>query len=259
MALRIYTVDEQYIRELHLVDNKVSFEHPNAKSRKFVCIEITIDHKRYCIPFSSPDNKDYIFKNGRYVPRRSFYPAIYRMFKVENNNRHFLGKLLFNNMIPVSSALIDEYDLENETDLAYKNLVRSQYNIIRRLYRNGTLHHYTEKIYQEKIEGKDVGYIAATVDFEKLERQCRISTSHRLQIHLKSQYKKKEYIEISNMNEILDCIKISEHGYFSKIEDLDFNNFDLQKIKVYAKDEFGQEKYIEIIIKITSKTLSKTT
>lgn len=184
MDLKIYTVNDDYIERLHDVDDKVLQGHPGAKSRKFICILITINQKQYCVPFSSPDDSDYIFKNGRRTCRRSFFPVILRMFVEENNGRSFVGKLLFNNMIPVNPSVITEYDLDNEPDISYKNLVIKQFTLIRSLYRRGVINRHADKIYEEKLNGLDKGYVKATVDFKKLEKVCDEWSSTQVEANL---------------------------------------------------------------------------
>lgn len=84
-----------------------------------------------------------------------------------------MGKLLFNNMIPVLDSVIKDYDIKNEVDEKYKMLLDNQVRSLRKPYYNGTLNKYADKIYMDKINHINKNYLKATVDFMLLEKKCR--------------------------------------------------------------------------------------
>lgn len=163
--MKLYVVDEEYIKYLNQFDSKVSLGHEGGKTRKYICVKLTINQKDYLVPMSSPDSADYV--NGKV--RKSFFPAILRLIRVEKDRRRFLGKLLFNNMIPCAKESYQLYDLNQESDNTYKNLVLMQLAIINREFKKGNIQKYADTIYKRKMENLDVPYIHATLDFSLLE------------------------------------------------------------------------------------------
>ncbi|WP_282195200.1 type III toxin-antitoxin system ToxN/AbiQ family toxin [Thomasclavelia cocleata] len=190
--MRIIEVNSDYIDYLHKFDRFISLDHKDGKTRKYLGIVFTKEQRQYCIPLSSPDESDY--QNGKL--RKSFFPCIFRIsrYNAKNNKRIFLGKLLFNNMIPVCESVINEYDITKETDVKYKNLLNNQIRLLRKPFYDGTLQKYANKIYLEKLLNIDKGYIKNTVDFLLLEQKCdeweRLQSMQQNQKKLKTPVKK---------------------------------------------------------------------
>ncbi|MCR0560963.1 type III toxin-antitoxin system ToxN/AbiQ family toxin [[Clostridium] innocuum] len=164
--MKLYIIDESYIKYLHKYDSRVSLNHDIGKTRKYICVKVSINQRDYFVPMSSPDNAD--FFNGNV--RKSFFPVILRLFKVENTRRRFFGKLLFNKMIPCAKGAYEIYDLDNESDVRYKNLIIMQLNIIRKEEIKGTIQKYADTIYTRKLNNFNAPYILATLDFFLLEK-----------------------------------------------------------------------------------------
>lgn len=152
-------------------------------------------------------------------------------------------------MIPVCSGVYEIYNMDNEEDLAYKNLVINQYGAIKIENKKGNIGKYANKIYLDKINKSDAEYVSSTVDFEKIEKGCLVYSYCQLSISLCDEYDGKEIIEGAAETNLFDLIRI-ENGVFSRMENFDKNCLELQKVQIYAKDEFEQEKYIEVMFKI---------
>ena len=91
--------------------------------------------------------------------------------KDQTGNEILLGKLLFNNMIPVPDSCSKIYNIENENDIRYKNLVEKQIQKIRTSVDEVNSRAY--KVYRLKISGSNYPYIQnATVNFPILEQKC---------------------------------------------------------------------------------------
>lgn len=171
--MRIVEIIPEYINYLYKFDKRVSLEHPNGKTRKFIGITFSSNKSGllYFVPLSSPDKSDY--NNGKL--RKSFFPCIYRITRYNKKKEEhvFMGKLLFNNMIPVLDSVIKDYDIKNEVDEKYKMLLDNQVRSLRKPYYNGTLNKNADKIYMDKINHINKNYLKATVDFMLLEKKCR--------------------------------------------------------------------------------------
>lgn len=171
--MRIVEIIPEYINYLHLFDKRVNLEHPNGKTRKFIGIAFPSNQSGllYFVPLSSPDKSDY--NNGKL--RKSFFPCIYRItrYNIKKEEHVFMGKLLFNNMIPVFDSVIKDYDIKNEADSKYKMLLENQVRLLRKPYHDGTLAKYANKIYTDKVNHINKNYLKATVDFKLLENKCK--------------------------------------------------------------------------------------
>ncbi len=99
--LNFYLVDMKYIRDLAKADDRVMSVSPQQQkeSRPFVGVVIVCDDKEYCIPLTSPKPKHQTMNN-----REDFS-------RIVDDNGKILGALNFNNMIPISKAVITPIDI----------------------------------------------------------------------------------------------------------------------------------------------------
>ena len=71
-------------------------------------------------------------------------------------------------MIPVPSSELKYYDISNEADIQYKNLIMIE---LREINRNQEKIIKNAKIlYSQKSKNLSIGYIRSTVDFKALEK-----------------------------------------------------------------------------------------
>ncbi|MCY7009189.1 type III toxin-antitoxin system ToxN/AbiQ family toxin [Fusobacterium simiae] len=168
--IQLFEVDDGYIQYLQQFDNKVLNHYGTnyVKSRKYLGILISINNCDYVAPLSSPNPKtDY--DNG--VIRKSIIPII-RIVKL-GKKAQLLGTIKLTSMIPVyDSTVLSYYDVNNETDIKYKNLVLDE---LRFIYANkNKIFHNANKLYQQKINNMSMGYIKNTVDFQLLEEKSKL-------------------------------------------------------------------------------------
>ena len=168
--IQLFEVDDYYIQYLQQFDNRV-LNHYGAnyvKSRKYLGVLININDCDYIAPLSSPNPKtDY----DKGVIRKSIIPII-RIIKLGKKAK-LLGTIKLTNMIPIyDSTVLNYYDVNNETDINYKNLVLDE---LRFIYANkNKIFHNAIKLYQQKINNMSMGYIKNTVDFQLLEEKAKL-------------------------------------------------------------------------------------
>src|SRR5690606_17639356 len=92
-------------------------EHPGKKPRKYIGIVIEIDDCNYFAPLSSPKSKHKKMKNDK-------------DFLKINGGKY--GAINFNNMIPVHEEALIEYDINNDPDVKYQNILKAQARFIRK-------------------------------------------------------------------------------------------------------------------------------
>ena len=170
--LKLYIVDDDYINDLKTNVNTHVFANDDPSynhSRKYLGVLLNINGFAYYAPLSSPKNSDYMLMRGHKVIRNSILPII-RMVETDKfGKRHLLGTIKLGNMIPVPPDKLLCYDLDNETDSDYKNLILKETRFINR--NEETIISYAETLYKEKVYGKSTkGYIANTFNFPIFEQ-----------------------------------------------------------------------------------------
>lgn len=120
--VEIIDVDDKYIEWLretfpNVLDPKVFHR---IHSRKYVGVLFQISGFNYFAPFSSPKEKDFN-KDGSIKKDNIF--TLHMTKSEKNGTKILLGTIKMLNMIPVPDEYIKQYDVDDETDWQYKNLV----------------------------------------------------------------------------------------------------------------------------------------
>jgi len=171
-VLKLYMVKDEYITDLHdNVDEHVfaNIDPRYNHSRKYLGVLLVINGFFYYAPLSSPKNSDYMIMRGRKVIRNSTKSIIRMVETDEHGKRSLLGTLKLSNMIPVPSSQLIDYDLDNEQDINYKDLVLKEKRFINR--NEEMITSYAEVLYREKLDDSiSKGYLNATFDFTAFEK-----------------------------------------------------------------------------------------
>ena len=173
--LRLYTVSDEYIQYLSEFDFRVMSNKEESRNfeRKYLGTVLSINEVDYFIPLASPKSSDYtVDKNGCKIIRKNIVPIIRIVHKDHNGILKLIGTIKFNNMIPVIHSEIKQYNIANEPDLAYRDLVYKEWEFIRahklEIYKNAKI------IYNQKTKNyKNIGYLDNTVDFLLLEQKAK--------------------------------------------------------------------------------------
>lgn len=153
-ALKIYRVTDKYIKYLHKVDYRVQYNKNH--SRPYVGIVLHIGQFKYFVPMESPKPHHDNIKSGRHIMR------------LENGK---MGQLGFNNMIPIPESAIISFDINDEPDKKYADLLRRQISYINRNKAN--VFDHASKTYYGAVTKKIGFLLKICCDFKKLERACR--------------------------------------------------------------------------------------
>jgi len=115
----IYEVERKYIDYLRKIDLKVPKEkdHAGAKARKYIGIILQINSCDYFAPLTSPKKKFHSMKNDK------------DFIKIQGGK---YGAINLNNMIPVHPTALVKYDITNEQDSHYQDVLRNQARFIRK-------------------------------------------------------------------------------------------------------------------------------
>ena len=99
-TLRIYKVDDKYIRYLNGKDSRVQY-NKDAK-RPYVGVVFNFAGYQYFVPMESPKPNHKSIKPGKHI------------IKLDGGRYGLLG---FNNMIPVHKDALIEYDIDAEKNI----------------------------------------------------------------------------------------------------------------------------------------------
>ncbi len=147
--LRIYRVEDKYIRYLHSIDEKVQY-NKNAK-RPYVGVVFSFGGFKYFVPMESPKPNHSNIKSGKHI------------LKLKNGEYGLLG---FNNMIPVHKSALINFDISGEKDEKYRRLLQHQIQLCNRM--KADILDHAQKTYFGVLGGNKF-LVGISCDFKKLE------------------------------------------------------------------------------------------
>lgn len=157
--LKLFYVNEQYIRYLKQYDQKIS---ENQNSRRPYCGAVILDQKiLYFIPLSSPKEK---------------YKKMRNSIDIEKIWNGDCGILNLNNMIPVPEQEIQEVSISQIEDEKYRRLLKRQADYIRG--NSEKIQIKAERLYDLVVKGQprnihEKNIMARCCDFMKLEKEMQ--------------------------------------------------------------------------------------
>ncbi len=151
--LRIYRIREDYIRFLHSIDNRVQLN--KGERRPYVGIVLTVGSYDYFVPLESP--------KPNHVNIRSGGPVL----KLDEGK---LGIMGFNNMIPVKKYQLVDFDILQEPDVKYRELLFNQLNYCEK--NKNLIFARADTTYRKAVKGNSPFYQKVCCNFKKLEDAC---------------------------------------------------------------------------------------
>ena len=151
--LKIYRVEDRYIRYLHSLDEKV--QHNKNAKRPYVGVVFSFGGFQYFVPMESPKPNHSKIKPGKHI------------VKLKNGEYGLLG---FNNMIPVHKDALISFDINNELDEKYRILLQNQIRVCNRM--KADILDHAQKTYFSVLNGNSF-LVNISCDFKKLERACK--------------------------------------------------------------------------------------
>ncbi len=152
--LRIYRIQDRYIRFLKSRDSKV--QDNKSKRRPYVGVVLLVGGFQYFVPMESPKPNHATIKAGKHI------------LKLDNGN---LGLLGFNNMVPVCKEALITFNIDDEADEDYRNLLKRQATICNRM--KADILNHASKTYFDVVNHKNKFLVRISCDFKKLEKACK--------------------------------------------------------------------------------------
>ena len=170
-SLKLYSISDEYIEYLRntipeVYSNKITHR---AHSRKYLGVVININKYPYYIPLSSPKRSDYQYAAGKLVVKKSIVPIVRITEKNSIGEKELKGTLRISHMIPVPSSELTLYNLDDEKDIQYKNIVFSELRFIRK--NSEMILKRAHTMYTQKIQNNESAtYIKSALDYHRLEK-----------------------------------------------------------------------------------------
>lgn len=152
--LKIYRISDKYINFLKTIDSRV--QNNKDRRRPYVGIVLNVGRFRYFVPMESPQPNHANIKPGHHI------------MKLDNGR---LGMLGFNNMIPVPDSAIIPFDIADEPNRQYADLLRRQATIINR--NKADIYDHASKTYYHVVTKKNKFLMSICCDFTALEKACK--------------------------------------------------------------------------------------
>jgi protein AbiQ len=153
-SLKIYKVQDKYIRYLSTVDHRVQYN--KGAHRPYVGIVLTVGSYRYFVPMESPKPN-----------HKKLKPAVHIM-PLDGGN---YGQLGFNNMIPIRSDALIPFDIDSEPNPQYAELLRRQASYINR-HKADVFNRASKTYFRATTATEENFFKSVCCDFKKLERAC---------------------------------------------------------------------------------------
>ena len=165
---KLYSVSDDYVEWLrkefpNVYSNKIN---SRTHTRKYLGVQY-----HYYVPMSSPKDSDYQIAGKNKVIKKSIVPIIRIVVKNIDGEKELKGTLRISHMIPVSASELELYDLENESDSTYKDLVHNEMIFIRK-HREKIISNAKVMYKQKASNDTTAGYVKSALDFQALEELC---------------------------------------------------------------------------------------
>ena len=171
--LRVYSISDAYIEYLRKYNSNVYSNKVDNRThtRKYIGVVIELAGYKYYIPMSSPKETDYQVAGNGKVIKKSIVPIMRMVVKNNKGEKELKGTLRISHMIPVPETELELYDLDNELDEEYKDLVQNEVIFIRK-QRNKIVANAQLLYKQKRNNDQTAGYVKSALDYSSLELLC---------------------------------------------------------------------------------------
>ena len=178
---KLYSVSDEYVEWLrkdfpNVYSNKIN---SRTHTRKYLGVVLQIGQYNYYVPMSSPKDSDYQIAGAVKVIKKSIVPIIRIVVKNSAGEKELKGTLRISHMIPVPESELELYDLENESDNTYKDLVQNEMIFIRKSRKK--IASNAKLLYKQKATNDTTaGYVKSALDYQELEVLCDLSKKYKM-------------------------------------------------------------------------------
>ena len=178
---KLYSVSDEYVEWLrkdfpNVYSNKIN---SRTHTRKYLGVVLQIGRYNYYVPMSSPEDSDYQIAGATKVIKKSIVPIIRIVVKNSAGEKELKGTVRISHMIPVPESELELYDLENESDDTYKDLVQNEMIFIRKSREK--IASNAKLLYKQKAANDTTaGYVKSALDYQALEGLCDLFKEYKM-------------------------------------------------------------------------------
>ena len=178
---KLYSVSDEYVEWLrkdfpNVYSNKIN---SRTHTRKYLGVVLQVGKYNYYVPMSSPKDSDYQIAGANKVIKKSIVPIIRIVVKNSAGEKELKGTLRISHMIPVPESELELYDLENESDDTYKDLVQNEMIFIRK--NREKIDSNAKLLYKQKAANDTTaGYVKSALDYQALEVLCDLFKENKM-------------------------------------------------------------------------------
>jgi len=156
MTLDLYLckIEPEYIEYLRQHDCNIRTD--DTGRRKYIGVLLEVNGHKYYAPLSSPKEK--------------YFKMNDKQLDLHKLNKGKLGVINLNNMIPVPDSAVIRFNIEDEPDIKYKNLLRNQAKIIKS--EQAIITHKAKTLYSVVNSEKQLNLNKRCSNFKLLEERC---------------------------------------------------------------------------------------
>ena len=182
---KLYSVSDEYVEWLrkdfpNVYSNKIN---SRTHTRKYLGVVLQVGQYNYYVPMSSPKDSDYQIAGSNKVIKKSIVPIIRIVVKNSAGEKELKGTLRISHMIPVPESELELYDLENESDDTYKDLIQNEMIFIRK--NREKIDSNAKLLYRQKIANDTTaGYVKSALDYKALEVLCDLFEERKMNIEV---------------------------------------------------------------------------
>ena len=180
---KLYSVSDEYVEWLrkdfpNVYSNKIN---SRTHTRKYLGVVLQVGKYNYYVPMSSPKDSDYQIAGANKVIKKSIVPIIRIVVKNSAGEKELKGTLRISNMILDPESELELYDLENESDETYKDLVQNEMIFIRK--NRERIESNAKLLYKQKVANDTTaGYVKSALDYQALEVLCDMFEKHKMDL-----------------------------------------------------------------------------
>ena len=181
---KLYSVSDEYVEWLrkdfpNVYSNKIN---SRTHTRKYLGVVLQIGRYNYYVPMSSPKDSDYQVAGDNKVIKKSIVPIVRIVVKNSVGEKELKGTLRISHMIPVPESELELYDLENESDGTYKDLVQNEMIFIRK--NREKIDSNAKLLYKQKLANDTTaGYVKSALDYKALEGLCDLFVNRKTEVN----------------------------------------------------------------------------
>lgn len=153
-TLRLYKISDHYIRFLHGKDSRVQYN--KDVRRPYVGVVFRFGGYNYFVPMESPKPNHANIKPGKHI------------LKLDGGKYGLLG---FNNMVPVHKDALIQFDIDEEKDVKYRELLKRQVSWCNKM--KADILNHAQMPYFGVVNKNNKFLMQVSCDYKKLESACK--------------------------------------------------------------------------------------